>query len=66
MRSSLFFGHDQLVTLQLESGTLLDARLGPLFTFASGQPVQVRVHGRVMMFPSTRQDAHPGARKENE
>jgi iron(III) transport system ATP-binding protein len=58
VRSSLFFGHDQLVTLQLESGTLLDARLGPLFTFASGQPVQVRVHGRVMMFP--------GARKENE
>lgn len=52
VRSSLFFGHDQLVTLQLESGALLDARLGPLFTFAPGQPVQVRVHGPVMTFPS--------------
>jgi hypothetical protein len=52
VRSSLFFGHDQLVTLQLESGALLDARQGPLFTFAPGQPVQVRVHGPVMTFPS--------------
>ena len=56
VRSSLFFGHDQLVTLQLESGALLDARLGPLFTFAPGQPVQVRVHGPVMMFPSVEKE----------
>jgi iron(III) transport system ATP-binding protein len=51
VRSILFFGHDQLVTLQLGSGTQVDARLGPLYHFAVGQPVQVKVEGPVMAYP---------------
>ena len=50
VRSILFFGHDQLVTVQLGSGALVDARLGPMYHFAVGQPVQLRVEGPVMAY----------------
>ena len=50
VRNILFFGHDQLVTVQLGSGLLVDARLGPMYHFAVGQPVQVRVEGPVMSY----------------
>ena len=50
VRHILFFGHDQLVTVQLGSGQLVDARLGPMYHFAVGQPVQLRVEGPVMTY----------------
>lgn len=52
VKSVLFFGHDQLVTLQLPSGRLLDARVSPIYNFAIGQPVAIRVNGLVMAYPS--------------
>lgn len=50
VRNILFFGHDQLITVQLGSGVLVDARLGPMYHFAVGQPVQLRVDGPVMSY----------------
>ena len=50
VRSSLFFGHDQLLTVETGTGALLDARLGPGFHFALGQPVQLQVKGPVMAY----------------
>lgn len=54
VRAILFFGHDQLVTIQLSSGRSVDARLGPMYHFAVGQPVQVLVSGPVVAY--TRRD----------
>jgi iron(III) transport system ATP-binding protein len=52
VKSVLFFGHDQLVTLELPSGRLLDARVSPIYNFAIGQPVSIQVNGLVMAYPS--------------
>jgi iron(III) transport system ATP-binding protein len=52
VRSQLFFGHDQLVTVQMPSGRLIDVRLGPTYQFAIGQPVSVSVRGLVMAYPA--------------
>ena len=51
VRNILFFGHDQLISLQLASGQVVDARLGPMYHFAVGQPVQLRVEGPVVAYP---------------
>ncbi len=51
VRHIAFFGHDQLLTVELASGYRLDARLGPAYHYAVGQPVQVRVAGPVMAYP---------------
>jgi iron(III) transport system ATP-binding protein len=50
VRSVLFFGHDQLVTVELASGRQLDARVSPIYNFAIGQPVAVEVNGLVMAY----------------
>jgi iron(III) transport system ATP-binding protein len=50
IRRQLFFGHDQLVTIQISQGRNLDVRLGPAYHFAIGQPVTVRVKGPVMAY----------------
>ncbi len=50
VRNILFFGHDQLVTIELPSGRRLDARMGPAYHYAIGQPVQARVDGPVMAY----------------
>jgi len=51
VRNVLFFGHDQLITVELNSGTTLDARaIGPLHRFSIGQPVQVETNGPVMAY----------------
>ena len=52
IHSVLFFGHDQLVKVQLPSGRTLDTRLGPMYNFAIGQPVSVQVNGLVLSYPS--------------
>lgn len=46
-----FFGHDQLITVQLASGMQVEVRLGPFYTFAIGQPVNVRVAEPVVAYP---------------
>ena len=48
----IFFGHDQLVGLQMETGTRLSARLGPNYQLFTGQPVQIRIVGPVMAYPA--------------
>lgn len=50
VKNVLFFGHDQLVTVELPSGQELDTRLGPVYNFALGQPVSVEVNGLVMAY----------------
>jgi len=50
VRQQLFFGHDQLVTVQLTGGESIDVRLGPAYHFAINQPVHVRVRGPVMAY----------------
>jgi iron(III) transport system ATP-binding protein len=50
VRNILFFGHDQIVTIQLGSGLQVDARLGPMYHFAVGQPVQLKIEGPVMSY----------------
>lgn len=50
VRAINFFGHDQLITVQLASGRMVDARLGPMYHFAIGQPVHLRVEGPVMTY----------------
>jgi iron(III) transport system ATP-binding protein len=52
VHSVLFFGHDQLVKIQLPSGRMLDTRLGPMYNFAVGQPVSVQVNGLVVSYPT--------------
>src|SRR5690606_33111891 len=51
VRQILFFGHDQLVTVQLPSGALIEARLGPMYNFAIGQQVTIRVEAPVVAYP---------------
>jgi iron(III) transport system ATP-binding protein len=51
----LFFGHDQLVSLELASGQSLATRVGPMYNFAVGQPVSIEVTGLVMAYPRIEQ-----------
>jgi iron(III) transport system ATP-binding protein len=51
VRDLLFFGHDQLISVQTDTGQMVDARMGPMYHFAIGQPVQLRVNGPVMTYP---------------
>jgi iron(III) transport system ATP-binding protein len=44
----LFFGHDQLLRLRLDSGTTLNARLGSYGGIRPGDRVQVSVRGAVL------------------
>ncbi len=51
VRDIVFYGHDQLLTIELGSGRLIDARLlGPFQQYAPGQPVHVAVNGPVMVY----------------
>ncbi|MBI1294709.1 ATP-binding cassette domain-containing protein [bacterium] len=50
VRSQLFFGHDQLVTVEMANGRMVNVRLGPTYQFAIGQPVAVQVRGLVMAY----------------
>lgn len=53
----LFFGHDQLLRLRLDSGTTLNARLGSYGGIRPGDRVQVGVRGAVLALP---RDPQPG------
>ncbi len=50
-----FFGHDQLVSLELASGKSLATRVGPMYNFVVGQPVSIEVTGLVMAYPRIEQ-----------
>ncbi len=50
VRHTLFFGHDQLITVQLPSGTFLDARLGTSDGYVPDQPLQVTVRSPVIAY----------------
>ena len=49
--SRAFFGHDQLLTLQLDSGQMLKARLGAYGGFRPGDRVLVSVRGGALAYP---------------
>ena len=51
VRHSLFFGHDQLITVQLPTGTFLSARVGPSDAYVSDLPLQVEVRSPVVAYP---------------
>lgn len=51
VRHSLFFGHDQLITVQLPTGTYLTARLGPSDAYVPDLPLQVAVRSPVVAYP---------------
>jgi len=50
VRGTLFFGHDQLVTLQLPTGRHITVRSGPHSGFVPDQPLQVSVRVPVIAF----------------
>ncbi len=49
--SRAFFGHDQLLTVQLDSGQVLKARLGAYGGFRPGDRVLVSVRGGALAYP---------------
>jgi iron(III) transport system ATP-binding protein len=49
--SRAFFGHDQLLTLRLDSGLSLKARLGAYGGFRPGDRVRVSVRGGALAYP---------------
>ncbi len=51
VRNVQFFGHDQLVSVQLPSGRMIDVRVSPTYNFVLGQPVSIEVRGLVMAYP---------------
>ena len=46
----LFFGHDQLISVRLPTGSMIDARMDPMYHFALGQPVSVSIVGPVLAY----------------
>lgn len=50
VRGTLFFGHDQLITVQLPTGRHVTVRLGPQSSFVPDQPMQVSVLAPVIAF----------------
>jgi iron(III) transport system ATP-binding protein len=49
--SRAFFGHDQLLTLELDSGQILKARLGAYGGFRPGDRVMIHVRGGALAYP---------------
>ncbi|MXY93816.1 MAG: ABC transporter ATP-binding protein [Caldilineaceae bacterium SB0664_bin_27] len=54
VRHSLFFGHDQLITVQLPTGTHVIARSGPSEAYVSDLPLQLAVRSPVIAYPRKR------------
>ncbi len=51
VHSRRFFGHDQVLVVQLDTGRHLRVRTGPLVGVRPGDQVQVSVRGPVQVFP---------------
>ena len=54
VRDIVYFGHDQLVAVELVDGTQVRSRMGPGRTFEPGDRVSVAVTGEVLAFPGPR------------
>ena len=48
-----YYGHDQMITVRLQTGREVHARLGPSETYQVGDGVGIRAEGPVMAFPPT-------------
>jgi iron(III) transport system ATP-binding protein len=46
-----YYGHDQLVELALDGGTVIRARMGAERLFSAGERVRAEVHGPVVAYP---------------
>ena len=55
MLNRLFFGHDQVMKLKLDSGLVVRARLGTYGGIRPGDRVHVGVRGAVLTFPREHQ-----------
>ena len=56
VRDIVYFGHDQLVAVELGDGTRVRSRMGPGRTFEPGDRVGVSVTGDVLAFPRDSQN----------
>ena len=54
VREISYFGHDQIVAVELDDGSVVRARLGAGRRFAPHDRVAVDVVGRVLAFPTSR------------
>jgi iron(III) transport system ATP-binding protein len=52
VRDIVYFGHDQLVAVELVDGTRVRSRMGPGLAFEPGDRVSVSVTGEVLAFPA--------------
>lgn len=57
VHSRRFFGHDQVLVVQLDTGRHLRVRTGPLVGVRPGDRVQVFVRGAVQVFPRVAADS---------
>jgi iron(III) transport system ATP-binding protein len=48
----VYFGHDQVVSLRLDAGPVLQARTPPDVVVATGDRVRARVEGKVVTYPA--------------
>lgn len=53
VQSRLFFGHNQVLTLRLDSGDLVRARVGAYGGIRPGDRVQTAIRGAALPFPRT-------------
>ena len=61
VREISYFGHDQIVAVELDDGSVVRARLGAGRRFAPHDRVAVDVVGRVLAFPTSRRARVTGA-----
>ena len=59
-----FYGHDQTMTVRLDTGRALRARLGPYGGIRPGDRVHVSVRGGVLTFPRETHGPMPEARRD--
>ena len=61
--SRLFYGHDQLMRVQLDSGTLINARLGSYGGIRPGDRVHIGVRGAFLTFATGATSRHDRVRE---
>lgn len=52
VRRTTYFGHDQLVEVELDGLGIIHSRIGPARLFEPGDRVSVAVSGEVVAFPA--------------
>ena len=66
VESKEFYGHDQLVTLRLNSGAHIRARLGPDADFPVGKRVRVTATGAAVVYPRLTREGATSSNRETE